>query len=360
MRQSPKFALGALASSFISSFVSMAHAAPPAAGAAGQFPVTIVVPRCVKAPATDLQRIVSAELGIDVATQLEDDAAGARETPSGAPISATDDPNVTRVTIGCSGPWVRLEVLDPVSGKTLVRHLDLSGNDASTRTRMLGLSAAELVAASWIELTMRPAPRSQIVEAKGSPAARDAAANAAQKALAQPSFYRLDAVASAQRTGSSDLLTLGGGIGASWVHRGWQVIGADLLVERGSEDVSLGSIQTLLASGSVSLRIRQRIAWLAVEGGLGARAGLAYMQGVPAEITPRPLATEATLPWWGPMIMLRVEAFVAQRVAFVLGFEAGRVIYAADGRAAGQSGSAIENQWIGMTVGPALTLGDGP
>jgi hypothetical protein len=99
---------------------------------------------------------------------------------------------------------------------------------------------------------------------------------------------------------------------------------------------------------------------MAVEGGLGARAGLAYMQGEPAEITPRPEATTATLPWWGPMIMLRMEAALAQRVAFVVGFEAGRVIHAADGRAAGQTGSAIENQWIGITLGPALTLGETP
>jgi hypothetical protein len=60
------------------------------------------------------------------------------------------------------------------------------------------------------------------------------------------------------------------------------------------------------------------------------------------------------------MIMLRVEAAIARRVAFVVGIEAGRVIYAADGRAAGRSGSAIENQWVGITVGPALTLGEAP
>jgi hypothetical protein len=304
---------------------------------------------------------VSAELGIEVATQLEEDASAPHESTMGPPRpSSTDDPNVTRVTIGCTGPWLRLEVLDPVSGKTLVRHLDLSAHDPSTRTRLLGLSAAELVAASWIELTARPAPRPHIVEAKASSSARDTAVNAAQKALTPPSFYRLEAVASAQRTGSADLLTLGGGAGASFIHNGWQVVGADVLVESGSEDVALGTIRTLLASASASLRIRHRLGWMAVEGGLGARAGLASMQGEAADITPRPEATAATLPWWGPMIMLRVEASIAQRVAFVMGLEAGRVMYAADGRAGGRTGSAIENQWVGLTLGPALTLGDAP
>ena len=223
---------------------------------------------------------------------------------------------------------------------------------------MLGLSAAELVAASWIELTARPAPRPHIVEAKAAPSARDAAVHAAQKALAPPNFYRLEAFASAQRTGSADLLTLGGGAGTSWIHGGWQVIGADVRMESGSEDVSLGYIRTLLASGSVSLRIRQRLGRMAIEGGLGARGGLAFMQGEAAEITPRPSATTATLPWWGPMIMLRAEAAISERVAFVVGVEAGRVLYAADGRAAGRTGSAIENQWVGVTVGPALSLGE--
>jgi hypothetical protein len=283
------------------------------------------------------------------------------EAASEAPRPASaDDPNVTRVTIACTGPWLRLEVLDPVSGKTLVRHLDLASHDPSTRTRMLGLSAAELVAASWIELSARPAARPHIVEAKASPGARDTALRAAEKALAQPSFYRIEAVAAAQRTGSADLLTLGGGVGASWVRNGWQVVGADALVQSGSEDVTLGAIRTLLASGSVSLRIRQRLGSIAVEGGLGARAGLAYMRGEAAPITPRPEATAATLPWWGPMIMLRVEAAIARRVAFAVGIEAGRVIYAADGRAAGRSGSAIENQWVGVTVGPVLALGEAP
>ncbi|HMJ54855.1 MAG TPA: hypothetical protein VK540_22395 [Polyangiaceae bacterium] len=335
---------GVIAGSMVSIFVSTADAEAPSAAGAGRFPVLIVVPHCVKAATADLQRIVSAELGIEVATHLEEEV----------------DPNVTRVTISCPGPWLRLEVLDPVSGKTLVRHLDLTPHDPSTRTRLLGLSAAELVAASWIELAARPDARPHIVEAKASASARDAAVLAAQKALAPPSFYRFEAVASAQRTGSADLLTLGGGVGASWIHNGWRVIGADVLVESGSEDVPLGTIRTLLASGSASMRIRQRLGWLAVEGGLGARAGLAHMQGEAAAITPRPQVTAATLPWWGPMIMLRVEASIAQRVAFVIGVEAGRVIYAADGRAAGQTASAIENQWVGVTLGPALTLGGAP
>jgi hypothetical protein len=361
MTQSRKLVGGAAVASIFSLFVSTASAEPPPAAASGRFPVLIVVPRCVKAPMGDLQRIVSAELGIEVATQLEDEPPPPQDPPASvARFSPTDDSNVTRVTITCAGPWLRLEVLDPVSGKTLVRHLDLPNNDVSTRTRMLGLSTAELVAASWIELMARPARRPHIVEAKASAAARDTALGAAQKAFAEPSFYRLEAVASAQRTGSADLLTLGGGLGASWVQKGWQVIGADLLVESGSQDVALGNIRTLLASASVSLRIRQRLGWLAVEGGLGARAGLAHMQGVPAEIAPRPAASDATFPWWGPMIMLRAEASVARRVAFVMGLEAGRVIYAADGRSAGQTGSAIDNQWVGITLGPALSFGGGP
>jgi hypothetical protein len=368
MKHSLKIVGGAMAGTLVSLFAvfavfaSTARAEPAPAVNPNRFPVLIVVPNCVKAPAPDLQRIVSAELGIEVATQLDDDTSPARETTARVPRppSASDDPNVTRVTIACTGQWWRLEVLDPVSGKTLVRHLDLSAHDPSTRTRMLGLSAAELVAASWIELTTRPSARPHIVEAKASPSARDAAVHAAQKVLALPSFYRLEAVAAAQRTGSADLLTLGGGAGASWVHNGWRVIGADVLVESGSEDVSLGTIRTLLASGSASLRIRQRLGWIAIEGGLGARGGLAFMQGEAAEITPRPAATAATLPWWGPMIMLRAEAAIAERVAFVVGLEAGRVMYAADGHAAGRTGSAIENQWVGITVGPALTLGDAP
>jgi hypothetical protein len=359
MKRLPKILGGAVAGTVVGLSVATARAEPPTAPA-NRFPVAIVVPRCANASAADLQRIVSAELGIEVAAQLDEEGSS-RDGGTGArSASGSDDPNVTRVTIACAGQWLRLEVLDPVSGKTLVRHLDLSSHDPSTRTRMLGLSAAELVAASWIELTARPAPRPHIVEAKATPSARDAAVHAAQKALAPPAFARLEAFASGQRSGSADLLTLGGGIGGSWVHGGWQVIGGDVRIETGNQDVSLGSIRTLLASGSASFRVRQRLGWMAVEGGIGARGGLACMQGEAAEITPRPAATTATLPWWGPMIMLRMEATIAERVAFIVGLEAGRVMYAADGRAAGRTGTAIENQWVGITVGPALRLGESP
>ncbi|MET0593562.1 MAG: hypothetical protein ABW133_12740 [Polyangiaceae bacterium] len=358
MKQSPKLVGGAILAGIISLFASSVSAELPPKVESVRLPVVIVVPRCATAPLADLRRIASVELGIDVAVQLEDDA------PPHDPIAehqgSAEESNVTRVAIACSGQWLHLQVFDPVSGKTLSRHLDLSNNDVSTRTRMLALSIAELVAASWIELVAHPTPRPHIVEAKASANAREIAAGAAQKVMAQPSFYRVEAVASAQRTGSTDLLTLGGGIGTSWIKNGWQVVGGDLRVETGSAEVPLGTIRTLLASGSVSFRIRQKLGWMAVEGGLGARAGLAHMQGEPAEIEPRPQASTATFPWWGPMILVRAEAAIARRVAVLLGFEAGRVAYAADGQSAGQTGAAIENQWVSITAGPALSFEEGP
>jgi hypothetical protein len=359
MKHSPKMLGGAAVGTIVGFFVSTVRAEAPPPSTQRRFPVAIVVARCVKMPPPDLQRIVGAELGIDVAAQLEDEVAAVNgPSASARRVHTGEDPNVTRVTIACVEPWLRLEVLDPVSGKTLVRHLDLPAQDASTRTRMLGLSIAELVAASWIELTARPVRRPHIVEATADASARDLASQASRKALAPPSFYRLEAVASAQRTGSVDLLTLGGGAGASWVRNGWQVIGVDVLVESGSEEVSLGTVRTLLSSASASMRIRQQLGPMAIEGGLGARGGFAYMQGEAADITPQPSAATATLPWWGPMIMVSAEASVAQRVALVVRFEAGRVLFAADARAGGRTGVAIDNQWLGITVGPSLTLGD--
>src|SRR5690348_7784781 len=122
MKPSPKTVGGAVGMA-VAVFVATARAEPPTAPAS-RFPVMIVLPRCVKAPAPDLQRIVSAELGIDVA-MLEEDPAPAGEPGAGTARAAasSEDPNVTRVTISCPGSWLRLEVLDPVSGKTLVRHL---------------------------------------------------------------------------------------------------------------------------------------------------------------------------------------------------------------------------------------------
>jgi len=325
-------------------------AAPPL------YPVVIEAWPCQAEALVELQRIVGAELGVAVAARPKNEQQ-AQNTPEGVdPLHSGEDSNTTLVEVSCVDEWIRLEVFDPVSGKTLVRHVSLGQSNPAIRTRMLGLSIAELVAASWIELSAPAAKRMHIVEAKASERLRETALSAAQRTLALPSSYEFEALGAMRRFGSSQLTTAGAGARASWIQRGWLGVGGDLLLEGGSADVPLGSIRAILASTGLSLRLRRNLGWLAVEGGFGLRVGLVGMQGVAGEVTPVPEARAATLLWAGPMAMLRMQAFLPRKFIFVVGVEAGRVTRAADGRVDGRTVLSIDKDWVGITVGPGLSF----
>jgi hypothetical protein len=325
-----------------------------------RLPVIVEVRPCLAETLNELQRIVGAELDARVTARPKDEPRPpSREgQPDSNPPRGSDDPSATLVEVSCEDEWVRLDVLDPVSGKNLVRHVDLRQTEPSIRTRMLALSVAELVAASWIELASRRKTPAPIAEARAPETSKEVALSAAERTFLPPPSYAIEAVFALRRMGAADLTTAGGGARASFVHHGWLALGGDLLVEGGSADVPLGSIRTILASGSVSARLRQRTGWLAVEGGIGVRVGLAQMQGVAADVVPRPETRASTLPWAGPMAMVRLEADLPKSFILVAGIEAGRVTRAADGRVDGRTELSIDKDWIVFTVGPGLSFGE--
>lgn len=94
---------------------------------------------CVQVDARFARRIIDIELG--TATPPPD--------ASGSVLA--------RVT--CAGSMQLLRVDDAVTGKALERTIDLHGAEPAARTRLLALAVAELVAASWAELEVTPAPR---------------------------------------------------------------------------------------------------------------------------------------------------------------------------------------------------------
>src|ERR1700742_836714 len=128
---------------------------------------------CVANDAAGLGRVVQAELGSAIAVSAEPET----EAPQ------TPRADVARVRVTCEDALIELEVQDPVTGKKLSRHLQIPPDLAAARARVLGLSIAELVAASWIELSETRTAPVKVVDATASRDTRSAALVAAERGL---------------------------------------------------------------------------------------------------------------------------------------------------------------------------------
>ena len=85
---------------------------------------------------------------------------------------------ITRVAVDCYNPLVEIRVEDPVTGKSLVRRIDLSTSERSIRARLLALASpswSHRAGPSWIRTPSRPSlrlarpPRSASVELPSKP-----------------------------------------------------------------------------------------------------------------------------------------------------------------------------------------------
>jgi hypothetical protein len=127
--------------------------------------VTVNVDPCVPVDHTKLHELLAIELGTSTAE-------------GGAGPAAP-----TRVSVSCSPQGIELRVQDGVTRKSMARVLPASSFADASSTRLLALAIAEFVVASWIELSVQPAPA---VEPVGPPAG-ESARRVAQNAVAERS-----------------------------------------------------------------------------------------------------------------------------------------------------------------------------
>jgi hypothetical protein len=298
---------------------------------------------CPAIASDELRRIVGAELGPEVVVVARAPGAAAAEK------ARTD---VAVVTVACDQRLARLEVLDPLSGKRLVRHVDLERYAAGARSRVLGVAIAELLAASWIELTSHARGSVRPVEARASESSRVVARDVAEKTYRPPSAWALEPSLAVRQVSDAELSAYGGGVGFSRVQWGWLVLGGDLAIESGNARVSSGSIDALLVSAGASLRLRQELDVFRFEAGIGARYGIVHFRGVPGEEgDPPPHGQKATLPWAGPFAAVRAGLALGARTELCGRFEAGFATLAAEALVSGQPELVIEREWLGFGLG---------
>jgi hypothetical protein len=327
------------------------------ANARSTLSVALELAPCVEDDAAGLRRVVQAELGSSInvlsATAEPSASANPNPNPNPSPSAAPSDPQVARVTVDCSGALIDLEVLDPVTGKKLSRHLQIPSELAGARTRVLGVSIAELVAASWIELSGTSASPARVVEATASPDTRSAALSAAKRSLDTGARgYEVLSFALAQRLPRAHFDSFGVGVGFDWIARDWLDLSANANGEAGTHAVSLGHIDALLGSVAFCPRVRRAIGNWSFEAGPGMRVGLAHLSGVArADLSPVPEQRSPTLPWAGPMLELGVSVRPLRPLLVSGVLEAGFVSYSAEARVAGQGEFSIAGPWLGLGLG---------
>ena len=306
--------------------------APPCAAAQtvhGAARVNTFVDACVPIDPDQFHRVLAIELG----TSIEYSPTAARQ------------PGGTLVRLVCTDGAVQLQLEDSLTRKSMQRVVELPAVDIATRSRLLALSVAEFVVASWVELRLSaqaplapagpPVPdaaaqRAGALAAARLPTPEQNAASEAEDSLGarwilgvsvEPMFFtqgsRLLPQLSLhleQRPSAHVALELSLSLGhASWnVH--WPTQNAAAAnVTASSGRLSFGYVASL---APVELSVRA-----------GARGGVVFMAGSTNRLDL--LAEELYAPWGGPVLLLTAATSFGP-VRALLELEAGYVTLPAE------------------------------
>lgn len=276
--------------------------APPRAAAqtvTGAARVTTVVDACVPIDIEQFHRVLAIELGTSIQY-----SAGAAKAPDAATIH-----------VSCSSAGITLQLSDSVTRKSMSRAVELPQVEVAARTRLLALTVAEFVVASWVELQLAKPP----IEPVGPPVPPEMSREASQVASrhlpeaeptpSEPTGVRWLVGASAEPI----LFSSGGGLMPQLsLHTemrpgGALAVGLSFGVAHGEWDLASAGIATASAqltasSGRLSLAYVTPLGPLELLFGAGARLGLVHMAGRTNRLNL--VAVELYAPWGGPILQL--------------------------------------------------------
>lgn len=341
-----------------------------ALGAPHTPPIRVFLRACRDIRETEVERIVSAELGSE-------------------PSQAEPASDPTWIVVSCDTNHVLIEVVDVVSRKTLRRNFDFGRASPKARARLIAIASSELVLAGWAELALNPHLR---VEPEGPPpsaerkeAARTRASavrpeappltiEAAEQAAWNDAFinddeitgprqrffdelppsqrrFRISALASAHGFFASEGVLLGGGLRLSeerLVRTCWSL---DALYETGS--FSLGGRDFTINSWSLGgiLYLYARGRYVTGRIGAGLRAGLTT--ATTSELGPVEQTTRVLTPWGWPMLATSVS-LGRPPLTFEMAGEGGYV--AVPISPTSQGGVSMRGLWYGAQLGLSLHL----
>lgn len=303
-------------------------------------PVSVAVD-CAEIDEAVMRRVIEAELGT-----LVEPSAG--------------DPDVTHVVVSCEEGVATLTVRDPVTGKSLERHVEIARAPARGRSRLVGLAVTELVAASWVELEVDDEPALPIVERTADPAVVAAARRVVRErtGIHRERPFRLASGFMLRAVGPVETLLLGGSISAAFAPADALSIALDVEIAHADVTVSLGSIDVLSASLSGALLLRAETGPLEWSGGAGVRVGIARFAGHAngASAVERP---DVIGPWLGPIAVGRLVLTPFEPALVLFGVEVGFAVIETGGISIARGGStdvATEGLWLGGQLAVGLSF----
>jgi hypothetical protein len=313
--------------------------------------VELHVDPCAPVDPDDARRIVAIELHADVT-----------DPPS-------HDPATTRVEVACVDRLVELRVTDPLTGKSLARRVALAEQPNESRSRLLALAIAELVAASWSELETNPQPAVPPATLDTSVAEKEAARRSVVARVPppiRPDVARPPAPA-ARLDDRRDVFRLSTVLGTRWFMVGSDPllgIGAratvdldagpeltlDALAEAGSVASTLGTIAVESWTVGAALSARRAFGRLTLHAGGGVRVGLVHFSGDPSSSATAEGKT-LSAPWGGPMLVCGGLVDLGRRFALSLDAELGYAALPARALAVGGPDARVEGTFLGATAG---------
>jgi hypothetical protein len=307
--------------------------------------------RCASVTPADVRDAAGVELRRSVAVALSGDLSGGA---SGSP-PRTSATTVVRVT--CDGLRAAIDIVDPLTGKTVTRVVDLNAAAPVARAHLLALAIVELLSASWLELETVPRTGAPPVAAVSAPEARAEALELVRARPVAALSRRLMLTFAALVPVGSDAgpRLWGGGLAAAGdaAHRlGWM---ADLSIAHGSRDRSLGVVTVETVSGLLAVFGHASRSRVTLRGGVGARAGGAWLSGMPADPDTAVGGAVRGL-WWGPVLLADGNVVLGRRVVVGLTLEAGRTISPVTARVQGENPVVIGGTWLRGALGVGLAL----
>jgi hypothetical protein len=221
--------------------------------------VTLTVDPCAGVPAPFVERVVAAELSGE-----------ADRGATGAPPTPTD------VRVTCQGGAV-VVTASTASGKPVVRTIDLEREEPPARPRVLSVAIAELVGAA------RAKPPPPPPEPPPPPTPPPATEPATPAPTPPPRGGPWSVGAAGIARGFASVTTLGARMTAAYVSRAHLGLRADVDGAMGRARVDLGAVDARIASAGAQAIVSARWsrARVGFEGGLGARVGVASLEGRP-------------------------------------------------------------------------------
>jgi hypothetical protein len=127
--------------------------------------------------------------------------------------------------------------------------------------------------------------------------------------------------------------------------------GLDLDATFTRRTVELGVVEARLLSAAAWVGVRAGSSAWSATGGVGARLGLALLEGMPRGVENR--GHQSTRPWGGPMLVLRTDA-AAGALALALALEGGLAAAGAEGLAGGRPAIGFTNGWASVSASAGI------